>query len=278
MANEKKTTVKKAMTEEQKAAAAERMRKAREAKKAAEAEKAEKQSTELPDISPIEKEAELIASTPLYDEATVQRMIADATTQAVTQAIAQQQAQAVPQIVRISQEQEKVLFLWQAEVAPDNVELFGENGMYGRITGKTGTFYVPKSELSRVLTERVRYYIDHRWLIVLSGLNDEEREALNANYKDGELMDEKEFLHMLDLGNGLIDVYKRLCDDHKKMIAMRVLEAYQTGDKRITRTLVTDLNEISRENARKKYGADSELSRGDFVRVIEVMNRRDEGK
>ena len=48
-----------------------------------------------------------------FTEEEVQAMIA--------KAVAQAQAQAAPQVVQISQNVEKVHFLWQAEVADDNV-------------------------------------------------------------------------------------------------------------------------------------------------------------
>ena len=79
-----------------------------------------------------------------------------------------------PQIVQIGGDAEKVSFLWQAEVADDNVVVFGDGGMYGRIVGKTGTFSVPKSDLSRLLDGMNRFFLDKRWLIALDGLTEEE--------------------------------------------------------------------------------------------------------
>lgn len=210
----------------------------------------------------------------LYDEETVQRMIAEATARSVKEALAQQ-AQITPQIVRISAEQENVLFLWQAEVADDNVELFGDNGIYGRVTGKTGTFFVPKSELSRVLTDRVRRFIDNRWLMILSGLDEDERKMLGVQYREGELISREAFGKLLDMGEELLDVYPKLCESHRRMVAQRFLEAYERGDKRVTREMVTALNaESKKKNA--ENAADSDMRRrGDFQRIIEGMNAQD---
>ena len=54
-----------------------------------------------------------------------------------------------PHVVQVMADTEKVVLRFQAEVADDNVATFGPEGMYGQVTGKTGTITVPKSEWSR---------------------------------------------------------------------------------------------------------------------------------
>lgn len=171
-----------------------------------------------------------------------------------------------PQVVSIAAEQERVHFVWQAEVADDNVVSFGENGRYGRVVGKLGSFYVPKDELSAVLDERTRWFIDHRWLLVLGGLTDEEREAFGVNYSEGEVLDKQAFQKLADLGDEILEIYPKLCKSHKYMIAQRFFEAYEKGNPHITRELVVKLNAMSKADGNE---------RGYFLPIIEAMNRKD---
>ena len=171
-----------------------------------------------------------------------------------------------PQIYQVSTDSDKVHFLWQAEVSDDNVQLFGEQGMYGRIVGKSGSFYIPKNDLSRILDERTRWLIDNRWLIVIDGLTDEEREALNCNYKEGELLDKRAFAKMTEIGDEILAIYPRLCAGHREMVARRFAEAYDKGSPYVTRERVVALNNLS-----KRLGSE----RGDFIGIIEAMNAAD---
>ena len=98
-----------------------------------------------------------------------------------------------PHVVQVMADTEKVVLRFQAEVADDNVATFGPEGMYGQVTGKTGTITVPKSEWSRFYNESVRNMIYRRWLIVLSGMDEQERELYGCNYKPGEILDELAF-------------------------------------------------------------------------------------
>lgn len=140
-------------------------------------------------------------------------------------------------------EEERVWFLWLANVADYNVLTIGDHGQYGRIVGSVGTFYVPKNELSRVMDAAFRHYMENRWLIVTSGLTEEERIALDVNYKDGEVMDEKMFRRIADMGKDLLDIYPNLCEEHKRMVAGKMHEAYESG-KKMNRQLIVDLNSI----------------------------------
>ena len=210
-----------------------------------------------------EKTPEKEAEQKTYTEEDVQRMISMAVAKAM-QSVPTQPA--APQIIQVAADTEKVHFLWQAEVADDNIVRFGEGGMYGQIVGKTGSFYVPKSELSRVLTERNRVFLKRRWLIVVSGLDKEEREALGVDYQDGESLDQKAFQKMVELGDELLDIYPKLCEGHRKMVAKRWAEAYEQGNRNVTRQRTVKLNDMS-----KALGG----GRGDFVGIIEKMNAQD---
>ena len=171
-----------------------------------------------------------------------------------------EQAARPQQIVVTQDNSERVWFRWMADVSDDNTVYIGENGQFGRIVGKTGTTYVPKNELSRVLDSSIRYYLEHRWLIVISGLNEEEREALGVNYKPGELLDENAFRKLAELGEELIEIYPALCDAHKEMVASFLHEAYEDG-KRVDRNVIVELNQIHSDPA--------------LIDIIEQMNAKD---
>lgn len=182
-----------------------------------------------------------------------------------------------PQIVQISAESEKVIMRWQAEVADDNIEVFGPNGRYGQVTGKTGTVIVPKHEWSIFYNDVIRRRIASRWLIVLSGLDDQEREIYGCAYKEGELLDEKAFSKLLDMGHELIDIFPKLCDAHQEMISRRFIDAWDKGDSRVKdRALVVALNEISKSSYKKSDGKG--VAKGLFYPIIEGLNMEDAGE
>ena len=151
-----------------------------------------------------------------------------------------------PQIIVATPDNgERVHFLWQAEVAHDNTVEFGDGGMYGRIVGKTGSFYVPKNDLSRVLDSAARLYLDKRWLIIVSGLTEDEREALGVDYREGEILDKRAFAKLLEMDRDeLVSIYRELCDSHKEMVAKRFYEAFKDG-KAVSRETVVALNGVS---------------------------------
>ena len=173
---------------------------------------------------------------------------------------------AQPHVIQVAADTEKVHFLWQAPVADDNVVLFGEGGMYGRITGKTGSFFVPKSELSRILDAMTRLFLQERWLIVVDGLTQDEREALGVDYKDGEVLDRRAFAKMIDLGDEILDIFPRLCDSHKEMVGQRFYEAWQAGNPNVTRERVVELLRMSKAEGKEIRG---------FSAIIEEMNEKD---
>lgn len=201
----------------------------------------------------------------------VQAMIAEAVAKATQEAIAQAMAgqKQAPQVIQVAADTEKVHFLFQAEVSDENVYEIGPQGMYGRIVGKTGSFYVPKSDLSRVMDSMFRLLLERRWIIAVDGLTDDEREAYGVAYKEGELLDKMAFAKMVELGDKLLEIYPKLCAGHREMVAKRFHEAYIGHSPYVTRELVVELNSMS-----KRFGSKD----GDFVDIIEAMNEADKNR
>ena len=235
---------KREMTEEQKKANAERLKAARE-KKATEAARAqETEKSEETAAEAIEK-SEAPAVDPAMEALKEQNELLRKQMEMLQ---AQINALQRPQVIQVAADTERVHFLWQADVADYNLVTFGPGGMYGSITGKTGTFSVPKNELSRVLDDKTRRMLARRWLIVLDGLTDEERESLGVDYKDGELLDRRIFSKMVELSKDEIcEVYPRLCESHKQMVGRRYYEEYQSRNEAVTREKVIALRNLTRE-------------------------------
>lgn len=231
---------KKKMTEEQKKKMAEGRKKAAEKKNEAMEAKVQAQDARDEKIAQLEKElAEL------------------------------KRTAAAPQIVQVSSSGERVHFVWMGEVADDNIIEFGPGGIYGRIEGKTGSFMVPKDDLSRVLTSLNRSLLEKRWLMIVSGLTEEEKQAFNVDYREGEVLDRKAFGRLVELGDEMLDIYPKLCKGHREMVAKRYYEAWGRRDRHITRELITKLNEQSKE-----LGS----AEGDFKDILLEMNAADAGQ
>lgn len=182
---------------------------------------------------------------------------------------AQMLANQTPQVVQVAADVEKVRFLWMAEVADDNVQNFGQGGMYARIEGKRGEFIMPKTELSRILDSMTRSCLDRRWLIVVSGLNEEEREALGVDYKEGELLDKQAFAKLVELEDKILDIYPDLCTGHKEMVAKRYYEAWCQRNPHVRRDVVLRLKQMTQEAGMKENA---------FADILSEMNEADAKK
>lgn len=195
--------------------------------------------------------------------------------QAQLKAALEAQAAQPAQVIQVlTPDSEKVTLRFQADVADDNVAVFGPSGLYGQVTGKTGTVVVPKAEWSRFYTDSVRRMIDKRWLVVLTGLSDDERKLFRCEYKKGEVLDEKAFAGLLDMGEELLNIFPDLCISHQRMVGKAFWEAYNRGDSRVSdRALVVKLNELSKQAA--AGSGDKVLEKGVFNPVIEAMNKKD---
>lgn len=189
-------------------------------------------------------------------------------------ALEAQEAQPAQVIQVLTPDSEKVTLRFQADVADDNVAVFGPSGLYGQVTGKIGTVVVPKAEWSRFYTDSVRRMIARRWLVVLTGMSDDERKLFGCEYKKGELLDEKAFAGLLDMGEELLSIFPDLCIAHQRMVGKAFWEAYNQGDSRANnRELVVKLNEMSKKAA--AGSGDKLLEKGVFNPVIEAMNKKD---
>lgn len=170
------------------------------------------------------------------------------------QQLVQMQAQmaAQPQVIQIANDTERVDFMWLAPVADENEFLIG-GGTYGKITGKVGNFSIPKNNLSQILDSLTRKFIQDRWLIVLSGLTDEERVMYGVDYKPGEHLEKAAFMRLLDIKDEIVGIYEKLCDASKEVVAKMYYEAWLDAKqkKKIKRETVVAMNKIKAQPALK---------------------------
>ena len=201
----------------------------------------------------------------------VQQMMKEAAAAAVAEAMKNLPPQQ-PQVVQVMADTEKVVLRWMAPVADDNVAVFGANGMYGQVTGKNGTVIVPKGEWSRFYDETMRRFIDRRWLVVLSGMTDEERMLYHCDYRKGEIMDEKGFANIFRMGEELLPYFDALCTEHQEMVARSFCEAAEKGElDGDWRPLVKKLNAMNKK--RYKDAPENDIRRkGMFRPVLDALN------
>lgn len=220
-----------------------------------------------------------------YTEAEVKAKIDEALANAKP-GVSQEQYDALAETVRQMQEQmrsqpapaaapaasETITFLFMAEIADDNVEIFGQGGKYGQVTGKFGEVKVPANEIGWFMTDKIRTMLRDRMLIAVSGMSDEQREIYGCNYKDGEILDAKAFVRMLDIpADEMKRIFPKLCRPHQEMFARRFITAHEQGSSQpnvINRELVVALNELSRKDPKNPR-------KGLFYPVIEAMNVTD---
>lgn len=221
------------------------------------------------------KEAEISApveaTAPVTDEKAAEKTFTADEVQAMLAAMqaqieelkAQNAAQPVAVLSEMRPEREMVKFRWQAPVSDDNVLEIGTNGRWATITGKERTFSVPKDELGNVLNAQVRNLLDMRWLIVLDGLDEDEMEAIGCAYKPGEILDNRAFRRLVDMGNGIVEVYRSLCKGNREIVAKIMYEDWQeNAGLHISRETVTALKEIDPDEAA-------------FKAILNEMNERE---
>lgn len=205
----------------------------------------------------------------MFTRADVEKLVADAVAKAVAS------VQTPPQVVSIAQEVPQVTLRFQSDCSDENQLMLGVNGKFGIITGKSGTFKVPRDAFFGEFRDSVvQALLASRDLVVLDGLTDEERELYGVKYTDGEVLEPQAFNKLLDMGDELCTVFPKLCMNYKQMVARRFEDAFAKGDKRVTRELVKALNELSKADFASLPPEDVRR-KGLFHRVITQMNIMD---
>lgn len=204
------------------------------------------------------------APAPAYTEEQVQKMIAEAVAKAMAEAQTKPAAPAQDGMVTMR---------YFDEVNDRNTLYLGVNGKYGQIIGKRWTGQVPKMAfIGDFRTPLVQKLLENRNLIVLDGLTDDERKLYGVCYQDGEFIDEKLYDRLIRMPEeDLLEIYRGLCPEWRRMVSVRFADAYNHGKLRVTREALLALN---RESKRDNKGLDKNDPRrkGAFYAIIQAMN------
>lgn len=189
-----------------------------------------------------EADAQIVDASPApektFTEADVQMMIAEAVAKAI--------AENANASVKPTAPEDVVTILYLDECSPQStLELPG----YGTMRPYS-YLEVPKREFgNKFMSALARKLLDKRKLIVMSGLTQSERERWNCDYKEGEILDEQTFDKMLDYPTPkLADIFDKLCAEHQKFVACRMITAKEKGDNRISLEKTKKINELSKKN------------------------------
>ena len=136
-----------------------------------------------------------------------------------------------------------VTVLFIAEVSKENqLELPG----YGAMRPNS-YLEIPKKEFGgKFMSPLARLLIDKRHILVVDGLTKDERIRWNCDYKDGEVLSERVFDHMLDYDTAqLCDIVSHLCDEHKRFVCRRITQARVDHDNRLSLDRVKAVNALT---------------------------------
>lgn len=166
-----------------------------------------------------------------------------------------------PSVV-LAKPEETVKVTYISNVSPNNILDLGE---FGQMTGVGWVIEVPRKDFGgKFMTPFVQKLIAKRRLIVLDGLNDDERIRYNVAYKPGEVMDIQMFDKLIGMDvEKLKNIFKNLCAEHQQFVATRFITAYERGDNRISRDVIEPLQALSKEN----------YPNGLFNPILEKMNK-----
>ena len=203
-----------------------------------------------------ENETTKRSATKKYSEDEVKAMIAEALEQ-----FKASQPQTVVQVAK----DEYVTVLFIGAIASGTTVSMPK---WGQINYAGGMLDIPKKEFLQGIGVQVNNaLLRERQIIVLSGLTDEERRRFGVDYKEGEYLTDKALYELIGYDTEKVcDIFTKLCDEHKRIVAKVYLTAYfEKQDKRVHRDTVKALNSLS-----KSVDKD-----GLFTPIIEDMGRRD---
>ena len=186
-----------------------------------------------------------------YSKKEVEKMIADAVASAIAN---------INQNANTVRAEEYVTLMYLGNIAEGTVVTMGKLGQFYK-SGDTRD--IPKRDFLQNMDIRLSKMLEKRQILVLSGLDERERERYGLLYKDGEILSRDQFEAILSYSDAMIaEVFSTLCKEHQKIVAEKIMNAYfENHDSRITPERVKKLQMISKKNNKD----------GLFLPVIEAM-------
>lgn len=198
-----------------------------------------------------------------YNKKFSQDEVNDIVQKAVAEALAKQQTQ--PQTVVQVAKDEYVTILFIGAIAEGTVVAMPK---WGQITYAGGMLDISKKDFLQGIGIQVNAaLLKDRKILVISGLTDEERRRFGVAYKEGEYLTAQALFELVGYEKDKIcDIYAKLCEEHKRVVAKVYLSAYfDKHDNRINRETIKELNKLSK-------AIDSD---GLFTPILEDMGRKD---
>ncbi len=186
-----------------------------------------------------------------YSQKEVEKMIADAVAAAISD---------INKNTNTVHAEEYVTLMYLGNIAEGTVVTMGKLGQFYK-SGDTRD--IPKRDFLQNMDIRLSKMLEKRQILVISGLDDRERERYGLLYKDGEILSRDQFDQLLSYSDEqLAQMFTLLCPEHQKMVAEKIMGAYfEHHDSRITPERVKKLQMISKKT--KKDGL--------FLPLIEAM-------
>ena len=203
-------------------------------------------------------------ATKKYSEDEVKAMIAEASRKAALEAVEAYKASQPQTVVQVAKDEYVTVLFIGAIASGTTVSM----PRWGQINYAGGMLDIPKKEFLQGIGVQVNNaLLRERQIIVLSGLTDEERRRFGVDYKEGEYLTDKALYELVGYDTEKVcDIFTKLCDEHKRIVAKVYLTAYfEKQDKRVHRDTVKALNSLS-----KSVDKD-----GLFTPIIEDMGRKD---
>lgn len=179
-----------------------------------------------------------------FSESDVQKMIA----KAVAEALAGVHQQS-PQVI-LKEKDEEVTLLYMGCVAEGSKVHLGAS--LGDIQGRGGMLTLPKRLFLQNMNDNVLRRLKDRRLIVIDGLDENERERYGLNYTDGELVSQDIYYKLFSLNDDTVcDIFDKACYRHKQLIATLYYDEYVNGGQKATQPLIQRLNELSKKEEKE---------------------------
>lgn len=182
-------------------------------------------------------------TTKTYTENEVKNLIDSAVKNALKEYAA---ANAQKEIIVKSKNDEEVTLLYLGSIAKGTAVELGDR--IGSINKSGGTRTISKRDFIQLRTPIMDDLLESRNLIVIDGLTDDERERYGVKYEEGELLTEDTYRRLLNFDRKhIIEIFKKLCPQHKRIVATMFIDAFEANDNRVNFETVNELNKISKE-------------------------------
>ena len=163
--------------------------------------------------------------------------------EAVAKALASVQQ---PQIIVKESKDEDVTLLYMGIVADGSKVYLGSQ--IGSIQGRGGMLTINKRMFLQNLNDDVLRRLKDRRLVVIDGLDENERERHGLNYSDGELVSQDIYYKLFSLSDDAVcEIFDKACYRHKQLIASLYYDEYVSGGTRVTQPLIQKLNDLSKK-------------------------------